>query len=299
MEVVRNPLFSWEPAVITIFTVVPVDEHYLVQVREALQNALSGRDNRKECQCFQQYIDISQRGPNEVRVLCEWLCAVCLPKVLGEIEKNVPQAERFELGLLPKPDPFKSRLLLIAAKRVLFENGQQVFVQEFSISLREITVREFSTFCKGSQFKTVAEKQGSMSTYQSNFGLRDFSTEAKLDRAATYLSFDDAQAYCKWAGKRLPTEAEFLAAALLDNEIRKTYDPETEQMVRLLLAEGKLPSFVGANITSTVADNDSIVMRSGPKYVREIGWEAEERYQRHLRAKDYFDANTSFHVCEI
>ena len=94
-------------------------------------------------------------------------------------------------------------------------------VGRFEIARTETTVGQFRRFAQATGWVTPAEKAGGGQVYEAGwvrqpgwtwarpFGLR----AAQEDEPAAHLTFDDAQAFCRWAGARLPTDAEWVAAA--------------------------------------------------------------------------------------
>ncbi|HEU4685586.1 MAG TPA: SUMF1/EgtB/PvdO family nonheme iron enzyme [Nitrospira sp.] len=75
----------------------------------------------------------------------------------------------------------------------------QVFLKAYFIDLREVTQEEYARFAK--MTKRAMPKIEVFEDDQSKL--------LRPEYAAMSVSWDDAFAYCKWAGKRLPTEAEW------------------------------------------------------------------------------------------
>ena len=93
-------------------------------------------------------------------------------------------------------------------------------VQSFYLSSTEVSNQMFADFVEKTGYVTDAEKSGGGSVFSDKWefieeaswrhpkGLNS-SIDGRMDHPAVMVSYNDAQAYCKWAGGRLPTEVEW------------------------------------------------------------------------------------------
>jgi formylglycine-generating enzyme required for sulfatase activity len=87
------------------------------------------------------------------------------------------------------------------------EPAHTVFADAFEIDVSEVTNAEFAQFVEETGYQTDAEKSGDPSPWRAYF------QNGKDRYPVVKVSWNDAQAYCDWAGKRLPTEVEWEKAA--------------------------------------------------------------------------------------
>lgn len=90
----------------------------------------------------------------------------------------------------------------------------------FEIARTETTVGQFRRFAESTQTRTQAERAGGGEVYEAGWTKKPgwtwrspFGRPAADDEPAVHVTFDEAQAFCRWAGGRLPSDAEWVEAA--------------------------------------------------------------------------------------
>lgn len=98
--------------------------------------------------------------------------------------------------------------------------GPTARVHGIEWDLHEVTIGQVKKMAQATNFVSRAEKEGGGYIYEMgwtkkpNWNWRQpFGVAGKDNEPAVHLTFDEAQGICKFFGKRLPTDAEWVAAA--------------------------------------------------------------------------------------
>jgi formylglycine-generating enzyme required for sulfatase activity len=118
-----------------------------------------------------------------------------------------------------------SALLLVisAAHAQVRMNEGPVVLPSFAIDRAEVTIAQFERYVQATGTVTRAEKEGGGFEYGAGWERRpgwswrkpDGQT-TRADMPAVHLDFAEAQAYCRWAGGRLPTGDEWQKAGFTE-----------------------------------------------------------------------------------
>lgn len=117
-----------------------------------------------------------------------------------------------------------------AAPEIPAPDGKMVWISQadggFYMDRTEVTTAEFAAFVAATGYTTEADSFGWSGVFDLEsltwqpveganwqYPLGPGAAPAKPDHPVTQVSIRDARAYADWAGKRLPTEAEWMAAA--------------------------------------------------------------------------------------
>lgn len=143
---------------------------------------------------------------------------------------------RFWEAITPKTNtPDTKGMMLIRGGKIRigsqkgWENEMPVFetkIQDFYLDQHPVTVAEFRKFIQTTHYQTDADRFGDAGVFDFEnrvwrlvkganweYPLGTDHAKAEDEHPVTQVSWRDAQAYCKWTAKRLPTEAEWEYAA--------------------------------------------------------------------------------------
>jgi hypothetical protein len=191
----------------------------------------------------------------------------------------------------------------VPSKTVEFEDGQTAIVAGFRVSEYCVTIREFLEFQKATGYVSPAEREGGRD-FRANELVEHTSEDKRLDETAFCLSSLDASQFCDWANLRLPSEIEWLAAAMVDERI---YDRNARETLPFRDANGVFdvaelkghPKAGQCEFTSTRTRAGLVVVRAGPWYYRESDWREYARDHRRLVSPDKWDLFFCFRVATL
>ncbi len=191
----------------------PVGASHLENADHPIRAERADRAERGQLD-FVQVNDLIFHRCAEDRQLCKGVAGQPLPALAPEIGANQ--------GMQPARRLAGAWLLAAAAPWAMAAGGgpDWVPVGGFAIARTETTVGQFKRFVEATQTVTRAERNGGGEVYEAGWTQKTgwtwrtpFGKPATDGEPAVHVTYDEAQAFCRWAGGRLPTDAEWVSAA--------------------------------------------------------------------------------------
>jgi hypothetical protein len=299
MKLTKLDVVDWEPCVLRFIfdrSPKPFANEFENFVRRWLQFS------RKACSCEYRYADVyGDFLQKAIVVKSEWLCEICAEELTRAVDDEFPGLQKVELGLdVPELTRRSQKFLQVPPKKVQMENGECVSVSLFSIARRPVTIAEFAEFVGSTGYITLAEQEGSAETFREHSGLSGLSARVRSEVPAQFVAPSDAQAFCEHFRCRLPTEAEWLAAAVIDQGERELNTLEELRMLSSPVPD-KLIDVKDWDITATHVTDGRVIARRGPHRFLKKGWREHPlfSFNRRLIGTSEYDMSITFRIVKL
>lgn len=118
-------------------------------------------------------------------------------------------------------------LLLVPAVAQSTDATDMQTISGFSIDRSEVSIGQFRKYVEATKAVTRAERESGGSVYENGWTQKPgwtwrapFGKPGGEREPAVHITYAEAEAYCRWAGKRLPTDREWLEAAYTERRPR-------------------------------------------------------------------------------
>ena len=225
------------------------------------------------------------------------MCETCVNALANAVERDFKGLQSVELGLRAEQGRTTLEYIHVPEKEVEFESGERVRTAAFLISKRPVTIGEYKEFAQKTHYITVAEQRRSTETFDHHCGLSGMNASIRLSVPVQFVTIDDAGTFCRYSGCRLPSEAEWLAAAVLQQG--EVDIAPLEELQRH--SQPTLPNLIEVNnwdITASHAVDGRVVARRGPVGFLKRGWRHPplSGFNRRLIRLDEYDMSVTFRV---